>query len=94
MVQLLHINPFVMFYKKYFLMFTFYHCFSIRVRMSWKIGENRNLFLKLKSKMGLSHVVFTTPKAFLKVLKLTLVQTQQIADNEETDCKEKLSCPK
>ena len=30
--------------------------------MSWNVGENKNLFLKLKSKMGFYHVVLTTPK--------------------------------
>ena len=30
--------------------------------MSWNIGENRNLFLKLKLKLGLYHVVLRTPK--------------------------------
>ena len=30
--------------------------------MSWNMGENRNLFLKLKSKLGLYHIVLTTPK--------------------------------
>ena len=30
--------------------------FFIRVRMSWNIGDNRNLFLKLKTKLGLCHV--------------------------------------
>ena len=30
--------------------------------MSWNIGENRNLFLKLKSKRELYHFVLTTPK--------------------------------
>ena len=30
--------------------------------MSWNNGENRNLFLKLKAKLGLSHVVLKTPE--------------------------------
>ena len=39
--------------------------------MSWKIGDNKNLFPKLKSKLGLYHVVLTTPKASHKKPKLT-----------------------
>ena len=31
---------------------------------SWNIGDNRNLFLKLKSKLGFHHVVLTTQKLF------------------------------
>ena len=32
--------------------------------MIWNIGENRNLFLELISKLGLYHVLLTTPKTF------------------------------
>ena len=39
-----------------------YHFFPLPVKMCWSIGGNRNLFLKLKSKLGLYHVVLTTPK--------------------------------
>ena len=53
--------------------------------MSWNIGDNRNLFLKLKSKMGLYHVVLTTPKTSLKKLLLTVVKMQQLLDIEKTD---------
>ena len=42
--------------------------------MSWNIGENRNLILKLKSKLGLYHVVLTTPKTSTEKNSLTLVE--------------------
>ena len=60
--------------------------------MSWNIGDNRNLFLKLKSKLGLYHVVLTTPKTSPKKLTLTIVEMQQLPDNETTDSKEEISC--
>ena len=60
--------------------------------MSWNIGDNRNLFLKLKSKLGLYHVVLTTPKTSPEKLTLTVVEMQQLADIEKTDSKEELSC--
>ena len=41
--------------------------------MSWNIGENRNLFLKMKSKLGLYHVVLTTSKTPPEKITLTLV---------------------
>ena len=44
--------------------------------MSWNIGENRNLFLKLKSKLGLYHVVLTTPETSPEKITLTLVEMQ------------------
>ena len=70
MIKLLLINPFVMFYKKLFPMFTLYYFFSNRVRMSWNIGNNRkNLFFKLTSKLGIYHVVLTIPKTSPKKLK-------------------------
>ena len=84
-------NPFVKFHKKYFHRFTLYHYFSIRIRMIWNIGEGRNLFLKLKSKLGLYHLVLTTPKTFPEKLTLTVVEMQQLPDVEKTVSKEKVS---
>ena len=46
--------------------------------MSWNIGDNRNFFLKLKSKSGLYHVVLTTPKFSPERLTLTVVEMQLI----------------
>ena len=62
--------------------------------MSWNIGDNRNLFLKLKSKLGLYHVVLTTPKTSPAKLTLTVVEMQQMPDIEETDSKKEVSCLK
>ena len=41
--------------------------------MGWNIGDNRNLFLKLKSKLGRYHVVLTTPKTSAEKPTLTVV---------------------
>ena len=60
------------FFKKNRL-FTLYHYFSIWIKMCWNIGDKRNLFLKLKSKLGLYRVVFTTPKICPEKLTLTVV---------------------
>ena len=60
--------------------------------MSWNIGDNRNLFLKLKSKLGLHHVVLSTPKTSPEKLTLTVVEMQQLPDLGKTDSKEELSC--
>ena len=60
--------------------------------MSRNIGDNRNLFLKLKSKLGFYHVVLTTPKTSPDKLTLTVVEMQQLPDNEKADSKEELSC--
>ena len=62
--------------------------------MSWNIGGNRNLFLKLKSKLGLYHVVLTTPKTSPEKLTLTVVEMQQLPDIGKTDSKEEKSCLK
>ena len=48
----------------------------------------------LKSKCGLFHVVFTTPKISPEELTLTVVEIQQLPDIEKTDSKEELSCLK
>ena len=62
--------------------------------MSWNIGENRNLFLKLKSKLGLYHVVLTTPKTSPEKITLTLVEMQQLPEIEKLDSKKETSCLK
>ena len=92
MKKSLLINPFVMFYKMYFHLFTLYHYFSNQVKMNWIIGDNRNLFLKLKSKLGLYHVVHRTAKISPEKLRLTVVEMQLLPDIEKTDSKEEISC--
>ena len=67
---------------------------SNRVKISWNIGDKRNLFLKLKSKLGLYHGVLTTPKTSSEKLTLTVVEMQQLPDVEKTDSKEEISCLK
>ena len=62
--------------------------------MSWNIGDNRNLVLKLISKLGLHHVVLTTPKTSPEKLTLTVVEMQQLPYIEKTDSKEEISCLK
>ena len=52
--------------------------------MSWNIGDNRNLFLKLKTKPGLYHVELRSKDSAEKIT-LTLVETQQLPDIEEGD---------
>ena len=59
--------------------------------MSWDIGDNRNLFLKLKSKLGLHHVVLTTPKTSPEKITLTVVEMQQLPEIEKSDSREETS---
>ena len=53
--------------------------------MRWNIGENGNLFPKLKSKLGLHHVVLTTPKTSHEKIPLTLVEMQQLPEIKKVD---------
>ena len=62
--------------------------------MTWNLGENRNLFLKLKSKLGLYHVVLTTPKTSPEKFTLTIVEMQQLPAIEKVDSKNETSCLK
>ena len=66
-----------------------------RVRISWNTGHNRNLFLKLKTKLGLYHVE-PKSKNSPENITLTVVETQQMPDIEEVDSnsKEQISCLK
>ena len=61
--------------------------------MSWNVGDNRNLFLKLKTKLGLYHVELRSKDSPEKTT-LTLVETQQLPDIEEADSKNEVSCLK
>ena len=61
--------------------------------MSWNIGDNRNLFLKLETELGLYHVVLTTPKTSPEKLTMTVAEMQQFPYIEKTDSKKK-SCLK
>ena len=61
--------------------------------MSCNIADKRNLFLKLKTKMGLYHVELKS-KGSPEKITLTLVETQQSPDIEKTDSKDEISCSK
>ena len=58
--------------------------------MSWNIGDNRNLFLKLKTKLGLYHVELKSKDAPEKIT-LTLVEPQQLPDIEKADSEDEIS---
>ena len=60
--------------------------------MSWNIGENRNFFLKLKTRLGLYHVELRKPKDAPEKITLTLVETQQLPDIEKVDSKDEYFC--
>ena len=62
--------------------------------LSWNIGYNRNLLLKLKLKLGLYHGVLTTPKTSSGKLTLTVVEMQQKPEIKKTDSKREISCLK
>ena len=62
--------------------------------MRRNIGDIRNLFLKLKSKLGLYQVVLTTPETSPEKLTLSVVEMQQFPDIEKTDSKKEISCLK
>ena len=63
--------------------------------MSWNIGDNRNLFLKLKTKLGLYHVELRSkPKDSPEKITLTLVETQKLPDIEKVVSEDEISCLK
>ena len=62
--------------------------------MSWNIGENKNLFLKMKSKLGLYHVVLTTPETSPEKITLNLVEMQQLPEIEKVGSMKEVCCLK
>ena len=79
-------------YKFEELQLFYFHYSFIRVRVNWNNGDNRNL--RLKSKLGLHHVVLTTPKTFPEKFTRTLVEKHYLPDLGKNDPKEEISCPK
>ena len=61
--------------------------------MSWNIGDNRNFFLKLKTKLGLYHVELRKKDSAEKIT-LTLVETKQLPNFEKADSKDEFFCLK
>ena len=61
--------------------------------MSWNIGDNRNLCLKLETKLRLYHVELKSKVSAGKIT-LTLVETQQVPDVEEVDSRDEIPCLK
>ena len=60
--------------------------------MSWTIGDNRSLFRRLKTKLGLYHVELRSkPKDFPGKITLTLVENQYLPDIEKVDSKDEIS---
>ena len=63
--------------------------------MIWNIGDNINLFLKLKTELGLYHVELKSkPKDSPEKITLNLVETQQLPDIENVDSKDDFFCLK
>ena len=61
--------------------------------MSWNIGDYRDLFLKLKTQLGLYHVELKSKDSPEKIA-ITLVEIQQLPDIEKADSKNEISCLK
>ena len=62
--------------------------------MNWNIGENRNLFLKLKSKLGLCPCCTNNTQNFSQKTSLTLVEVRQLPQLEKVDSKNGIACLK
>ena len=79
---------------KIFCSYLLFILFSIPFSLSWNIGGDKKLTLKLKSKLGLCRVVLTTPKTSPEKLTLTVVEMQFLPDTKKTDSKKENSCLK
>ena len=60
--------------------------------MSWIIGDNRNVFLNLITKLGLYHVLSTSSEQTHKKVSLTIVEMQQLPEVRKFDSENELSC--
>ena len=80
--------------KKLLQLFALIIFLFIPVKMSWNIGDKRNFFLKLKTKLGMYHVEFSKPEVSHEQITPTLVETQQLPDTGKVDSKDEISCLK
>ena len=60
--------------------------------MSWNIGDNRIVFLKLRTKLGLYRVLLTSLEPNPKNISLTIVEMQQIPEVGKFDSENEISC--
>ena len=60
--------------------------------MSWNIGDNRNVFLKLRRKLGLYHVLLASSEQTPKKVSLTIVEMQQLPEVRKFDSENEISC--
>ena len=60
--------------------------------MSWNIGDNRRVFLKLRTKMGLYHVILTSSEQTPKKVNRTIVEMQQLPEVGKFDSENEISC--
>ena len=60
--------------------------------MSWNIGGNRNVFLKLRTKLGLYHVLLTPLEQTSRKVHLTIVEMQQLPEVGNFDSENEISC--
>ena len=60
--------------------------------MNWNIGDNRNVFLKLKTEMGLCHVLLTSSEPAPKKVSLIIVEMRQLPEVGKFDSENEISC--
>ena len=61
--------------------------------MSWNVGDNRNLFFKLKTKLGMYQVELKSKDSPEKIT-VTLVETQHLPVIGKPDPRDEISCLK
>ena len=59
--------------------------------MSWNIGDDRNAFPKLRTKLGLYHVLLTSSEQTPKKVNLTIVEIQQLPGVGKFDSENEIS---
>ena len=60
--------------------------------MSWNIGDNRNVFLKLRTKFGLYHVLLTSSEQTPKKVNVAIVEMQQLPEVGKFDSEIEIFC--
>ena len=77
----------VMFCNKQLQLFTLYYHFFLMCLNELEHWRKQKRFSQIEIKLGLYHVVLTTPKTSPEKITLTLVEMQQLPEIEKVDSK-------
>ena len=94
MITLLLINPIVMSHRAQLQKFTLYHFSFYSIQEEWEHLRKQKPISQAETRIGTSSYCTFNSKTSPEKITLTVVETQQLADIEQTDSKKEFYCLK